>query len=255
VSAGADAAIRVMVVDDHPIWRHGVARDLAEAGFNVVGTARDAAQALRVAAATRPGVILLDLNLPDLSGAELTGRLLAGDPSARVLVLSASGERQDVLDAVTAGATGYLVKSAEPAELIAAVRTTAAGQAVFTAGLAGLVLGEFRRLSGSTGAAGATAPGQPAGGSPTAGRAAAAGPDAAGRGCGAAGSPPAPPTLTARETEILRLVATGLTYPQIAARLVLSTRTVQNHVQNTLVKLQLHNKAQLVRYAMEQGIE
>src|SRR5262245_41108990 len=132
-----------MVVDDHPIWRHGVARDLAEAGFDVVGTARDAAQALRVAAATRPGVILLDLNLPDLSGAELTSRLLAADASVRVLVLSASGERQDVLDAVSAGATGYLVKSAEPAELVAAVRTTAAGQAVFTAGLAGLVLGEF----------------------------------------------------------------------------------------------------------------
>ncbi|HEY2549276.1 MAG TPA: response regulator transcription factor [Streptosporangiaceae bacterium] len=234
-----------MVVDDHPIWRNGVARDLAEAGFDVVGTARDAAQALRVAAATRPGVILLDLNLPDLSGAELTSRLLAADSSVRVLVLSASGERQDVLDAVTAGATGYLVKSAEPAELIAAVRTTAAGQAVFTAGLAGLVLGEFRRLSsGSTAAAG---PGQQAGKRAPAGRDRPVG--------GPASREPAPPVLTARETEILRLVATGLTYPQIASRLVLSTRTVQNHVQNTLVKLQLHNKAQLVRYAMEQGIE
>jgi DNA-binding NarL/FixJ family response regulator len=137
---------------------------------------------------------------------------------------------------VTAGATGYLVKSAQFSELIAAVRSAAAGQAVFTPGLAGLVLGEFRRLAAGGGASGTA--------DLVSGRAADAGPRS-----------PAVPALTDRETEILRLVAKGLTYPQIAAMLVLSTRTVQNHVQNTLVKLQLHNKAQLVRYAMERGIE
>lgn len=220
MSPGTETSARILVVDDHPIWRQGVARDLADAGFSVIGTARDGAQALRVAMATHADVVLLDLHLPDLSGAEVTRRLLASDPSIRVLVLSASGERQDVLDAMTAGATGYLVKSAELAELIAAVRSAAAGQAVFTPGLAGLVLGEFRRLAGNAN------PRQPS-----------------------------VPVLTERETEVLRLVAKGLTYPQIAAKLVLSTRTVQNHVQNTLIKLQLHNKAQLVRYAMEQGIE
>jgi DNA-binding NarL/FixJ family response regulator len=104
-------------------------------------------------------------------------------------------------------------------EVLAAVRSTAAGEAVFTPGLAGLVLGEYRRLVA------APAPG------------------------------PDTPRLTERETEILRLVAKGLTYPQIAERLVLSARTVQNHVQNTLTKLRLHNKAQLVRYAIEQGID
>jgi DNA-binding NarL/FixJ family response regulator len=220
VSPEPDTPVRILVVDDHPIWRQSVARDLDEAGYRVVGTARDGAQALRVATATRPDIVLLDLHLPDMSGAEVTRRLLASDPSARVLVLSASGERQDVLDAMTAGATGYLVKSAELGELIAGVRSASAGLAVFTPGLAGLVLGEFRRLAGDTG------PRQPA-----------------------------VPALTERETEILRLVAKGLTYPAIAARLVLSTRTIQNHVQNTLVKLQLHNKAQLVRYAMERGID
>jgi DNA-binding NarL/FixJ family response regulator len=132
-------------------------------------------------------------------------------------VLSASGERQDVLDALTAGATGYLVKSASIAELLDAVRRVAVGDAVFTPGLAGLVLGEYRRLA-------STGPGEQQ------------------------------PQLTERETEVLRLVAKGLTYPQIAERLVLSVRTVQNHVQNTLTKLQLHNKAQLVRYALEQGL-
>jgi DNA-binding NarL/FixJ family response regulator len=223
-SPDGDRPVRVLVVDDHPIWRNGAARDLAEAGYDVVGTAGDGAQALRVAAATRPQVVLLDLHLPDLSGAEVIRELLAADPSVRVLMLSASGERQDVLDAVTAGATGYLLKSAQLAELVAAVQATAAGQAVFTPGLAGLVLGEYRRLSAPAGKLSAPA-----------GKVAA-------------------PALTEREAEILRLVAKGLTYPQIATRLTLSTRTVQNHVQNTLSKLQLHNKAELVRYALERGV-
>jgi DNA-binding NarL/FixJ family response regulator len=227
VSRTPDQPIRVLVVDDHPIWRDAAARSLEEAGFVVNGTARDGAQALRVALATRPDVVLLDLNLPDSSGADVTRHLLAALPEVRVLMLSASGERQDVLDAVTAGASGYLLKSAEVRELTEAVRATADGHAVFTPGLAGLVLGEYRRLAQSAGAPAAES----------------------GRDRQQA------PELTERETEILRLVATGLTYPQIAARLTLSTRTVQNHVQNTLSKLQLHNKAQLVRYAFEQGME
>jgi DNA-binding NarL/FixJ family response regulator len=219
VSPDRDAArpLRVLVVDDHPIWRDGVARDLEAAGLTVCGTAGDGAQAIRVATATRPDVVLLDLHLPDVSGVEVARLLAATDPPPRILVLSASGERQDVLDAMTAGATGYLVKSASAAELLDGVRRVAAGDAVFTPGLAGLVLGEYHRL--------------------------------------ASGADPATPRLTDRETEILRLVAKGLTYPQIAEQLVLSVRTVQNHVQNTLSKLQLHNKAQLVRYALEQGLD
>jgi len=220
VSLGDESSspLRVVVVDDHPIWRDGVARDLEAAGLVVAGTAGEVAQAVRVATATRPDVVLLDLHLPDGSGVDVARALAALDPPPRILVLSASGERQDVLDALTAGAAGYLVKSASSAELIDAVRRIAAGDAVFTPGLAGLVLGEYRRLASTPSAE------------------------------------PATPKLTDRETEILRLVAKGLTYPQIAERLVLSVRTVQNHVQNTLTKLQLHNKAQLVRYAMEQGL-
>jgi DNA-binding NarL/FixJ family response regulator len=133
----------------------------------------------------------------------------------KVLVLSASGEQADVLDAVKAGATGYLLKSASSAELLEAVQKTADGEAVFTSGLAGLVLGEYRRTESDSGA----------------------------------------PKLTDRETEVLRLVAKGLTAKQVAERLTLSHRTVENHVQNTLTKLQLHNRSQLVRYALEQGLD
>jgi DNA-binding NarL/FixJ family response regulator len=215
----AQPAIRVMVVDDHPMWRDGVARDLAEAGYQVVATAGDGAGAVRRAAATRPDVVVLDLHLPDLPGAEVIRGLLPSCP--RVLVLSASGDQQDVLDAVKAGATGYLVKSAGRDELVAAIRRIATGDAVFTAGLAGLVLGEYRRL--------AEAP----------------------RESGDALAP----ALSDRETEVLRLVAKGLAYRQIAERLTLSHRTVQNHVQNTLRKLQLHNRVELARYAIEQGLD
>jgi DNA-binding NarL/FixJ family response regulator len=212
---------RVMVVDDHPMWRDAVVRDLGAAGHEVVATAADGGEAVRRAPAARPEVVVLDLQLPVLSGVEVTRALVAADPTVRVLVLSASGEHADVLEAVKAGATGYLVKSASSSELLDAVARTALGEAVFTPGLAGLVLGEYRRLS--------VAP--------------------------AAGSGPAVPRLTERETEVLRLVAKGLSYKDIAERLVLSHRTVQNHVQNTLNKLQLHNRVELVRYAIEQGLD
>jgi DNA-binding NarL/FixJ family response regulator len=214
-----EAALRVMVVDDHPMWRDAVARDLAEAGFEVVATAADGREALARLPAARPDVLVLDLQIPEPNGVAVTAAAVATQPPTRVLVLSASGERGDVLEAVKAGAAGYLVKSASRTELVEAVHRVAAGDTVFTPGLAGLVLGEFRRLAD--------------------------GPQAE----------PDSPRLTERETEVLRLVAKGLSYKQIAERLVLSHRTVQNHVPNTLRKLQMHNRVQLVRYAIEQGLD
>ena len=212
--------VRVMVVDDHPMWREGVCRDLAAAGYEVVAATGEGRQAVRIAAAARPDVVVLDLQLPDVSGVEVINGLRDELPGVRILMLSASGEQQDVLDAMKAGAAGYLLKSAGLAEFLDAVSRTAAGDTVFTPGLAGLVLGEFRRLAV-----------EPAGADPNA------------------------PKLTERETEVLRLVAKGLSYRQIAERLVLSHRTVQNHVQNTLGKLQLHNRVELTRYAIEQGLD
>ncbi|MFF7354839.1 MULTISPECIES: response regulator [Streptomyces] len=216
--------IKVMVVDDHPMWRDAVARDLAESGFEVVATAGDGEQAVRRAMAAAPDVLVLDLNLPAKPGVQVCKELVGHDPGLRVLVLSASGEHADVLEAVKSGATGYLLKSASTEELLDAVRRTAVGDPVFTPGLAGLVLGEYRRLAAEPVAA----------------------PDT---------DEPGAPRLTDRETEVLRLVAKGLSYKQIAERLVISHRTVQNHVQNTLGKLQLHNRVELVRYAIERGLD
>lgn len=215
-----DAALRVMVVDDHPMWRDGVARDLTEEGFDVVATADSVHTAAHVAKAVRPDVVLMDMQLPDGTGAQATAGILAVSPSSHVLVLSASEERDHVLEAVKAGATGYLVKSARRAELVDAVHATAQGKAVFTPGLAGLVLGEYRRIAKEPVRRDAA---------PT-------------------------PTLTERETEVLRFVAKGLTSKQIAERLHLSPRTVENHVGATLRKLHLGNRVELARYAMEHGL-
>jgi DNA-binding NarL/FixJ family response regulator len=219
MSEPAETAVSVLVVDDHPIWRDGVARDLAEHGFDVRGTAADGDAALRVSRAVRPDVVLMDLNLGSTSGVVATRAIIAASPATKVLVLSASGEHKDVLEAVKAGASGYLMKSASMLELVDAVRRTAAADAVFTAGLAGLVLGEYRRMADS-----------PPDGEPL-------------------------PRLTERETDVLRLVAMGMTARQIAERLVLSHRTVENHVQATLRKLQLHNRVELARYAIEHGFD
>jgi DNA-binding NarL/FixJ family response regulator len=217
--ADAERAYRVMVVDDHPIWRDAVARDLVEDGFDVVATADGVASARRRAAVVTPDVVVMDMRLSDGTGAQATAQVLEVSPSSRILVLSASDERDDVLEAVKAGATGYLVKSASKVELAAAVRATGEGRAVFTPGLAGLVLGEYRRMAGT--------------------------PDAG----------PATPSLTERETEVLRHVAKGLTAKQIAERLSLSHRTVENHVQATFRKLQVANRVELARYAIEHGLD
>ncbi|MBC9955709.1 response regulator transcription factor [Yimella sp. cx-51] len=211
----------VMVVDDHPMWRDGVSRDLTGAGFEVVATAGTVAEAAARAAATQPQVVLMDMHLPDGNGAAATAAVLEVSGEAKILVLSASSEREDVLEAVKAGASGYLVKSASAAELLDAVRATADGQAVFTPGLAGLVLGEYRRMSTVPDAKG--------------------GADL--------------PSLTERETEVLRFVAKGLSAKQIGTRLGVSHRTVENHVQSSLRKLHLSNRVELARYAMEHGLD
>jgi len=210
--------LKVVVVDDHPMWRDGVRADLeADGRARIVGEAADAEEAVTVTKRERPDLVLLDLNMPGLPGMVAIRRIAERLPGIRMLVLSASAAEPDVLEAVKAGASGYLLKSATGTELVEAVHQVAAGEPVFSASLAALVLGEFRRVAAGGGDRGQD--------------------------------------LTERETEVLRLVAKGYTYAEIADRLVISVRTVQNHVQSILGKLQLRGRYELMRYAIHRGLD
>ena len=212
----SDEPVRVMVVDDHPVWRDGVKSDLEASGRAVVvAEAADGGEAIERAIEVMPELVLMDLNLPTVRGVEAIRCIVEQSPHVKVLVLSASGEEADVLEAVKVGASGYLLKSATAAELADAVTRVRAGEPVFSPSLAALVLGEFRRMS-----AAATEPG-----------------------------------LTARETEVLKLVAKGYTYREIGDKLFISVKTVQNHVQNILTKLQLSRRYELMRYAIQRGLD
>ena len=208
----ASGVIRVVLVDDHPIWRDGVAADLGE-GFNVVGTAGNAAEAVALIRDVRPDLVVCDLTMPEGGGLRVV-KECGGE--TRIVVLTVSEMEKDVLEAVAAGAVGYLVKSTPGPELRAALIRAAAGEPVFSATLAALVLGEFRRLSKA-----------------------------------ATGTNP----LSEREREVLQLVARGHTYRQIGDQLFISEKTVENHVRNILGKLQLSRRQELIRYAIEHGIE
>jgi DNA-binding NarL/FixJ family response regulator len=217
-SLGGDR-VRVLVVDDHPIWRDGVRADLDSSGRAVVvAEAPDGGEAIQQARETMPDVVLMDLNLPTVRGVDAIRQIVEESPHIKVLVLSATGEEADVLEAVKVGASGYLLKSATAGEIVDAVARVRAGEPVFSANLAGLVLGEFRRISGAL--AGSSEPG-----------------------------------LTPRETEVLKLVAKGYTYREIADKLFISVKTVQNHVQNILTKLQLSKRYELMRYAIKRGLD
>jgi DNA-binding NarL/FixJ family response regulator len=210
--------VRVLIVDDHPVWRDGLRTDLEGGGAGVVvGEAGDGGEAIELAQQTMPDVVVMDLHLPTGSGADATRRIVEESPHIKVLILSATGEEGQVLEAVKAGASGYLLKTeATAADVIDAVRRIRTGEPVFTPSLAGLVLDEFRRLASQD----ASEPG-----------------------------------LSARETEVLRLVAKGYSYREIGTKLFIATKTVQNHVQNILTKLQLRTRYELMRYAIQRGLD
>ncbi|MFZ0170464.1 MAG: response regulator transcription factor [Acidimicrobiales bacterium] len=206
------AVIRVVLADDHPIWLDGVAADLGE-GFAVVGRASTADEAIAAIEATKPDLVVCDLHMPGGGGIRVARTCGA---STRVVMLTVSEAEHDLLDAVAAGAVGYLVKSTPPDELRSCLARAAAGEPVFSPALAALVLGEFRRLSRE-----------------------------------AAGTQP----ISEREREVLQLVARGHSYREIGAELYIAEKTVENHVRNILAKLHLNRRQELVRYALEHGIE
>jgi DNA-binding NarL/FixJ family response regulator len=209
--------IRMVIVDDHPMFLDGVRADLERSGIaTIVGRASTGGEAIDVVRESKPDVVLMDLGLPDMSGSAAIRTIVEGAPQIRILVLSMSDDQADVLDAVKAGACGYLLKTSTAEELIDGIRRASAGDAVFTPALAGLVLTEFRRTS-------AIEQGDP--------------------------------RLTARENEVLRLVAQGHTYAEIGQQLYISPKTVRNHVQNILGKLQLGKRYELMRYAIERGLD
>jgi DNA-binding NarL/FixJ family response regulator len=204
--------VRVVLADDHPIWRDGIRADLG-GGFEVVGEASDAPTAIEVIGRTAPDLVVCDLQMPGGGGIAV---VRACGEATRIVILTVSEQERDLLDAVAAGAVGYLTKSTPGDELRAALGRAAAGEPVFSPHLAMLVLGEFRRMAKQ-----------------------------------ATGTDP----LTDREREVLSLVARGYPYKEVGAQLHIAAKTVENHVRNILGKLHLERRQELVRYAVEHGIE
>jgi DNA-binding NarL/FixJ family response regulator len=208
--------VRVFLVDDHALFASGVRSELG-GGFDVVGHASTVADAVEVVVATAPDVVLLDVHLPDGTGADVIERVLATGSEARFLALSVSDAAEDVIDVIRAGARGYVTKSIAPDELADAIRRVHDGDAVFSPRLAGFVLDAF---AGTT-------------------------------------PPPIDPELdqlTQREREVLRYIARGYAYKEIARELSISAKTVETHVSAVLRKLQLSNRYELSRWASDRRL-
>ncbi len=229
---------RVVLVDDHGLFRSGVRAELGRQ-VEVVGEADDVQPAIKLIGELHPDVVLLDVHLPGGGGQAVVQAIKASDPEVRFLALSASDAPEDVIAVIRAGARGYVTKTISTAELADAIRRVAAGDAVFSHRLAGFVLDAFAANGGPGGA----------------------GPDAGGAGEGAGGprglSPSFDPELdqlTSREREVLRLIAQGYTYKEIARELYISVKTVESHVSSVLRKLQLSTRHQLTRWAAERKL-
>jgi DNA-binding NarL/FixJ family response regulator len=242
--------IGIVVADDHEVVRAGFAAMLeTQPDFTVLGTAGDGAAAVATAREVRPDVVLMDVRMPGVDGIEATRQLLA-DPSEaavpKVLILTTFDLDEYVFDALRAGASGFLLKDVTAERLFEAVRIVAAGEALLAPGVTRRLISEFARLrSVSDGrASGGTAPG-------SASRSSAVGGTASG---GTAAVPAALSALTPRETEVLRLVAEGLSNTEIAARLIVTEETVKTHVSRLLAKLGLRDRTQAVVAAYESGL-
>jgi len=213
--------IRIVVADDHEVVRTGFAALLAtQPDFTVVGTAADGSEAVAVCRDTRPDVILMDVRMPSVDGIEATRQLTATGAPARVLILTTFDLDDYVYAALRAGASGFLLKDVTAERLFDAVRVVAAGEALLAPAVTRRLISEFARLR----------------------------PDADER------TPPGLAALTPRETEVLKLVAEGLSNPEIAARLVVTEETVKTHVSHVLGKLGLRDRTQAVVVAYESGL-
>jgi len=208
--------IRVVIVDDHRLFRAGVRAELGN-GIEVVGEAEDVASAVASIAATAPDVVLLDVHLPGGGGVEVLRQVLPALPDVRFLAVSVSDAADDVIGTIRAGARGYVTKTISGDDLADAVTRVAAGDAVFSPRLAGFVLDAFAATD-------------------------------------APAIDPELDALTQREREVLRLIARGYAYKEIAKELFISVKTVETHVSSVLRKLQLSNRHELTRWATDRRL-
>jgi NarL family two-component system response regulator LiaR len=208
--------IGLLIVDDQGIVRKGIRALLAEVkGMNVIGEASDGLEAVKLADALHPDVILMDLVMPRMDGIEAIRQIIARQPKARILVLTSFVADDKVFPAIKAGALGYLLKDSEPEDLIAAIRNIHRGEPFLPPSIARKVLEELSHP---------------------------------------AKSPPTPEPLTERELEVLQLVAQGLSNQEIAGQLVIGDATVRTHIGNILSKLHLANRVQAALYALRKGL-
>jgi DNA-binding NarL/FixJ family response regulator len=207
------ARLRVVIADDHPVYRQGLAKMLTQSGIEVVGQAATGVAAMKKVEETAPDVVIMDLNMPGLNGVEATRRLTERSPATRVLVLSVSAEQADVTDAILAGASGYVLKDDPFAEVISGIRTVAAGQSLISSRIASMLLTRIRDREEA-----------------------------------APELPPVP--LSDRELDVLKLVADGKSNQEIAEALFIESSTVRHHVSSILMKLQVDNRVQAAVHAV-----
>ncbi len=210
--------LRVVIVDDHPVYRQGLAKLLVEVGIDVVAQAGNGEDAIRLVEERAPDVAVVDLNMPGMSGVEVTRRLAARNPATRVLIVSVSAQEEDVTEAILAGARGYVLKDGPVEEVAAGIKAAAAGESLISPRIASMLLRRIRMV-------------EPA-----------------------EADQPASTALSERELEVLQLVAEGKGNHEIGETLFIGQSTVRNHISSILMKLQVDNRVQAAVRAVRDRI-